>query len=169
MSTARGHHFVPQCYLRGFTRPDGRLFALDIRRKETSWPTPEKICKQRDFNRVEATGIEPDALEKSIAKFESQLAPHLRRVCHSRSIEDRTDWLWVLNCMAVLAARNPTARKKLVSLRRKFSNGYWIYSCTQRKDSKRLSKTRAKLDTSRQISMCPTRTQRPFSRKSATP
>lgn len=113
-SRARGHHFVPQCYLRGFARSDGQLFALDIRKRKGYFTSPVNLCKQRDFNRVDAEGINPDLLEVELGKkFESGLGPALRRVCAARSGNQRDDWVYVLNFIALMAARNPTVRSRL--------------------------------------------------------
>jgi hypothetical protein len=110
LTIARQHHFLPECYLKGFTRGGGQLFALDLKKREFYFASPKKLGKQRDFNRVDADGLDPDALEKALAKFEGQLAPALKRVCSGQSLSDN-DWGFVLNLISVIAARNPNFRK----------------------------------------------------------
>lgn len=111
MSKARGHHFLPQCYLKGFARSDGQLYALDLKKKEGYFTSPLNLCKQRDFNRIDSEGVEPNAIEDSLAKFESCLAPPLKRVCAARGGDNLDDWIYVLNLMALITARNPSARE----------------------------------------------------------
>jgi hypothetical protein len=79
VNIARQHHFLPECYLRGFTRGAGHLFALDLKKRESYFASPKKVCKERDFNTVDAPGLKPDALETQLAKFEGKLAPALSK------------------------------------------------------------------------------------------
>jgi hypothetical protein len=111
VTIARQHHFLPECYLKGFTRGGGNLFALDIKKRNWYSPSPGQVCKQRDFNRVEVPGLKPDELERQLGKFEGKLAPALRRVCSEpRNVRD-DDWTYVLNLISLIAARNPVFRE----------------------------------------------------------
>jgi hypothetical protein len=109
---------VQQFYLKLFTHngaKNSRLFAYDLRERRHYLTTPEKACKQRDFNRIEAEGIPQDALESSLAGFESKAATALREVIESHAVTGES-WLWVLNWMALMAARNPIVRNQLQSV-----------------------------------------------------
>jgi len=111
MTTARRHHFVPRCYLRAFSRPGSEIICvvdLDARRfYETNLAN---VCQQRDFNRVDVSGEQPDALEKVLGELEGQIANALRVVIASKSTSDDETWNWVLNLMSLLAARHPLVR-----------------------------------------------------------
>jgi hypothetical protein len=76
---ARRHHYLTQCYLKGFAteRRKPRLFVIDISARKTFRTGPENIGAIRDFNRVDLPGIAPDQLEKEYAKFESDVGPAL--------------------------------------------------------------------------------------------
>ncbi|WP_265923371.1 DUF4238 domain-containing protein [Cupriavidus nantongensis] len=56
---ARNHHYVPQCYLKGFARnrsKNAQLFVVDTKTKRAFVTTPRNLAAQRDFNRVEIPG-----------------------------------------------------------------------------------------------------------------
>jgi hypothetical protein len=91
--TARRHHYVPQCYLKGFVRDRSkpRLFVIDGK-EHRSFPTaPANVAAQRDFHRVEIDGYEPDALENSFSEFEGEISQALDRIIAARSIRDEND------------------------------------------------------------------------------
>lgn len=87
------------------------MLALDLKKRDFYFASPRKLGKQRDFNRVEAPDLEPDALEKALSQFETQLAPALKRICSAQAGANDKDWGFVLNLMSVIAARNPVFRK----------------------------------------------------------
>ena len=78
---ARGHHFIPQCYLKGFVDPKqagNKLYVIDKIEKKQYGPIEiKKVGKQRDFNRVDVEGLEINALENSFSKFEDVVAKAL--------------------------------------------------------------------------------------------
>jgi Protein of unknown function (DUF4238) len=111
MTIARQHHFLPECYLKGFRRGEGHLFALDLKKRESYFASPKKVCKVRDFNTVDAPGLKPDVLETQLGKFEGKLAPALKRVCSQPWNVSEEDWNYVLNLISLIAARNPSFRE----------------------------------------------------------
>ena len=67
---------------------------------------------ERDFNTVEAEGLEPDVFEKAAAKFEDELAPALERIIAAQSLQqDADDYAILLNFVTLLALRNPRQRE----------------------------------------------------------
>jgi hypothetical protein len=78
-SEARAHHYVPQCWLSGFTesgKRGGRLFVTDLTRSK-QWPTtPPNAGYERDFNRVEDSNRDPLAFETFFSRIESDIANH---------------------------------------------------------------------------------------------
>ena len=72
---ARAHHFVPQCWLAGFTdsgQKDGMLFVSDLKRKKQWRCKPSEVGHRRDFNRVEDPALpDPLAIEKIFSRIES--------------------------------------------------------------------------------------------------
>lgn len=79
---SRGHHYLPQCYLKGFSKKKGKkswqLQVIDVEYKTQFPATPKRVGLQRDFNRIDIEGVEPDALETSLSTFETDLAESLR-------------------------------------------------------------------------------------------
>lgn len=113
--TARLHHYIPQCYLTGFTRSgskNGKLSVLDLERGTTYETIPRNVAAVRDFNRVSINGIPPDFVETQFSGFESELAHALRNLERSRTFvaDERT---YVLNLMALLAVRHPDVREAI--------------------------------------------------------
>jgi len=64
---ARAHHFVPQCWLAGFTdtgEKDGMLWVTDLKRKKQWRCKPSEAGHRRDFYRIEDTALsDPLAIE----------------------------------------------------------------------------------------------------------
>jgi hypothetical protein len=111
--TARRHHYVPQCYLKGFVRDRSKpkLFVIDGK-EHRSFPTaPANVAAERDFHRIEIEGYEPDVLETSFSVFEGEASQALDRIIAARSIRDENDRTYLLNLMAMLAVKNPRHRE----------------------------------------------------------
>src|SRR4051812_29790680 len=91
--TARRHHYVPQCYLKGFCRHRGKpkLFVVDTKHLRTFSTPPANVAVERDFHAVDIEGVPTDALENSFAQFESDLSRSLERIIATRSISDKVD------------------------------------------------------------------------------
>jgi len=114
MGEARRHHFLSQCYLKGFTSDgtkEGRLFVINMTDGSTFETKPINVAVERDFNAVE--GHPAGELEGKLAKIESVLGAALDRVVEARSIENNDDWWMVLNLIALFAVRNPRMRNAL--------------------------------------------------------
>jgi hypothetical protein len=114
---ARKHHYVPEMYLSGFANREGQCFAVDASIREEFYSAPKGISAKRDYNLVEAPGVPPDALEKELGKFESVIAPGIKRVRETASFgenaKDRED---IINLITLLAVRNPRTRKDMEKL-----------------------------------------------------
>jgi hypothetical protein len=110
--TSRIHHYVPQCYLRGFASDNKSpsLFVVDLISKQSFTTSPRNIAAERDFNRIELDGVAPDAVESAYSQFEAELAPALSRTIESRTLADGEDRELVLNLIGLLAIRNPRHR-----------------------------------------------------------
>jgi Protein of unknown function (DUF4238) len=111
--TARRHHYVPQCYLKGFCRYRNkpRLFVVDVRQLRTFTTPPANVAAERDFHSVEIDGLPSDAFENAFSKFESGLSQSLERIIATRSIAHETDHANLLNLVAAIAVKNPTHRE----------------------------------------------------------
>ena len=101
---AKRHHYLPQCYLKGFSKPKkrGKVQAVQVydRNGKTFNTNIINIATKGGFNRIEVDGQSPDALEQGIAKFESDLAPAIARITESQSLADEKDKQLLLNLIA---------------------------------------------------------------------
>lgn len=115
MSTvARNHHFVPQCYLKGFANPTrkGRLFVVELNQRTYFSTVPRNVAAERDFNTIDAPGHRPDAMEAALAPFEGEVAAALQRAIDSGEPPTGEDRILILNLAALLAVKNPRHRDK---------------------------------------------------------
>jgi hypothetical protein len=87
MGEARRHHFLSQCYLKGFTADgtkEGKLFVINTSDGSTFETKPINVAVERDFNAVE--GRPPGELEGKLAQLEGVLGAALDRIVSARSI-----------------------------------------------------------------------------------
>jgi hypothetical protein len=115
--TARRHHYLPQCYLKGFGKPRQRGKAHYVQVFDRSGKAFRtniiNVAAEKDFNRVEVDGHPPDAVEQEIAKFESQIGPALVRILQARSLANEDDRILLFNLIAAMATRNPRLRENI--------------------------------------------------------
>ncbi|MEE9287905.1 MAG: DUF4238 domain-containing protein [Gammaproteobacteria bacterium] len=118
---ARNHHFVPQGYLAGFTDDgarEGRLFVSDLVSRSVFQTKPRNVGAERDFNRIEADGQDPDALERRLGEFEGRAISVIRWIQASGELPADEELSYVINLMALLVVRNPKTRRAMNSARR---------------------------------------------------
>ncbi len=115
--TARNHHFVPKCYLRGFVRHHDKpkLFVVDRQNGTTFQANPRNVAAERDFHAIDLAGQSADALEGALAQFEGPLANALSRVIADREIRAEEDKTYLLNLIAMLAVKNPRHRQTFMA------------------------------------------------------
>ncbi|SRR5258708_6215036 len=82
-SEPRAHHFVPQCWLAGFTetgQKTGRFWVTDLKNLK-QWPSnPRNAGHKRDFYRIADPQVDPVTFEKAFSKIEGFVAPILKRL-----------------------------------------------------------------------------------------
>lgn len=109
----RHHHYISQCYLKGFTRggtKKSKLTVVDLREKKCFETTPRNVGGKRDFNRIDFDGIDPNTLEKSLSKFEGEADSALQTLEENSDFEGETKSV-ILNLVALFAVRNPAMRE----------------------------------------------------------
>ena len=113
--TARRHHYIPQCYLKGFAevRDRPQLFVVDAKERRSFYTWIGNIAVELDFHRIDAPGQPLDVLEKKIAESEGELAPALERVIAARSISDQDNRSQLFMLMGLLCLKNPRRRKSV--------------------------------------------------------
>lgn len=117
MSVARHHHFLSQCYLKGFTNNGGKkskLTVIDLKERKVFESNTRNVGGVRDFNRLELEGIDPNYLESSLAEFEGSVATHLRYLEEGGAFVGETKDV-ILEFISLLAIRTPAQREHLSS------------------------------------------------------
>jgi hypothetical protein len=112
--TARQHHHVSQCYLKGFVRDRDtpKLFVIDAKEHRSFTTNPKNVAVERDFHAVDFDGLPRDAFEKDLSGFETELDDALRRIVAARSItKDENARAYLLNFICLLAIKNPALRE----------------------------------------------------------
>lgn len=113
---SRHHHWIPQCYLKRFTKGSSKksqLYVTDFETGRVFSTVPRNVASGRDFNRVDIDGISPDYVESGFAVFEAKVDKALERICRERNFADDEDRNLVLNLIALLALRNPGMRENV--------------------------------------------------------
>jgi hypothetical protein len=113
---ARRHHFLSQCYLKGFaveTKGKHQISVFDGKESKTFTTALDNVALEKDFNRVDIEGLKPDAFENAIAAFEGEIAPALDRIIRSGSIAVENDRIALINLICAFALRNPRTRESI--------------------------------------------------------
>jgi hypothetical protein len=113
--TARHHHYLSQCYLKGFTKgraKKSKLSVVDFKEKKSFQTSPRNVGGLRDFNRVDAPDADQNVLEHDLSKFESQAAQSLNSLRESLEFSGDTRDV-ILNLMALIAVRSPERREHM--------------------------------------------------------
>ena len=113
----RGHHYVPKCWLAGFTETgekDSRLWVTDLGRRNQWATTPVKAGRQRDFYRTSADELDPVAFEKLLCRVEDSVAPLLKSLHKKPPTRDELQVLLLF--MAMQWARVPAFRPFMLNL-----------------------------------------------------
>ncbi len=111
--TARHHHYLPQFYLKGFTKDKAKkskLSVIDVKEKKSFETIPRNVGGIRDFNRVDIEGIDPSVVESALSQFEDQAATALKKLNENYDFSGETQDL-ILNLIALIAARSPERRE----------------------------------------------------------
>ncbi len=115
----RAHHFVPQCWLAGFTETaekDGRLWVTDIKRQK-QWPSnPINAGHRRDFYRVSDDNLDPVGAEMLFSKIEDAVAPILRRLDNELRAPREDELEHLLLFMAIQWIRVPAFRPTILAI-----------------------------------------------------
>ena len=112
-SIARNHHYIPQCYLRGFLDPSLKkeqfhvIDKIDVKHFVT---TPRNVGSQNDFNRVNIPGQPIDAAEKLFAEIDGKMAKMLKDVEENATLPEGADMVTLFHFVALLHVHNPQFR-----------------------------------------------------------
>ena len=123
---ARRHHYVPRCWLRGFTETsenDGRLWVTDFSRR-AQWPSsPANAGHIRDFYRLGEDAPDPVAVETFFGTLETNAAPILRSIDAERRPPNSDELDVLLEFMAYQFVRLPAFRPFVLQLQDRIVRG----------------------------------------------
>jgi hypothetical protein len=115
----RAHHFVPQCWLAGFTETgekDGRLWVTDLKRRN-QWPSnPPNAGHSRDFYRLSAPQPDPVVVERLLSKIEDTIAPLLKVLDKEQRAPRQDELEGLLSFMAIQWVRVPAFRPTILRI-----------------------------------------------------
>lgn len=110
--TARNHHYLPQCYLKGFAlnleKPQLQVF--DLEKGKAFKTSVRNIGSERDFNRAELPDKKPDELEGVLSKLEAEVEQAIASVVRAGNLQKAEDLGVILNLVALVLTRNPLMR-----------------------------------------------------------
>jgi hypothetical protein len=106
-------HYVPRFYLNGFVGEKERLFVVNRPTEKTFRTAPDNVAGENYFNRIEVEGMDPNAVEKALSEFESEVAPAIERIKTAKSVAKEEDRAALMNLMAAVAVRNPWRREAI--------------------------------------------------------
>jgi len=120
----RRHHYVPQCWLAGFTETgenDGRLWVTDFSRQR-QWPTtPANAGHIRDFYRLSDPAPDPVAVERFFSRLEGMVAPVLRALDTERRPPSDDELDLLLHFIAYQWVRVPRFRPFVLGVLERFT------------------------------------------------
>ena len=109
----RRHHFVPACWLAGFTESgdkDGELWVTDFSRGRQWQTNPEKAGVIKDFYRIDEPNPDPVIIEKALSKIEDEIAPVFKALDRERREPFKDELDALLHFMAIQWVRIPAFR-----------------------------------------------------------
>jgi hypothetical protein len=109
----RRHHYVPQCWLAGFTdtgEKDGQLWVTDLVRRKQWQASPNNAGHIRDFYRLSDEQLDPVMVEKAFANIEAEVAPILRILDREQRAPGVEEFGALLPFIALQWARVPAFR-----------------------------------------------------------
>ncbi len=113
--TARHHHYLSQCYLKGFTKgkaKKSKLTVIDFKERKRFETIPRNVGGIRDFNRIDIEGVDPNAIESALSEFEGQAASALKKLEETLDFSGKTQDL-ILNLIALIGVRSPERREHI--------------------------------------------------------
>ena len=113
MNTPKNHHYISQCYLKGFKfGKKDRVIAYDHVEGKMFTPNTKNIGSIAYFNRFRNDFCDENFIEKGLSNFESKVAKALKNIKKSLRFEG-IDREIILEFIAMLESRNPIRRSSM--------------------------------------------------------
>lgn len=110
---ARRHHFVPRFYLDGFKRSAAErgLWVTDTDRGHQYQAVTKDIAVERDYNRIEVPGVDPNAMEDELSRVEARAAVIIREIAETQVLPQGEAVEELMFFVALLHSRVPGYRR----------------------------------------------------------
>jgi hypothetical protein len=108
MTEPRKHHFLPKFYLRGFTEDDKTIIQFEKTTGRNYGVSINDAAAIRDYHELDHEDfVDPNALEKELAKIESLLSQNLSNVIRAGIVGTESN-MRLAELVALLRVRVPT-------------------------------------------------------------
>ncbi len=111
---AKQHHYLPACYLAGFTlsgEKDGVLHVLDQEKIKEWASSPQKAARCGNFYDIDlGPDVHPNVIEDILSRIETLAGGVIREIVQNKTLPTGEHFDWLLNFVAVQAARTPRIR-----------------------------------------------------------
>jgi len=123
MSDSKNHHYLPQCYLKGFRSDadDKEAKILTVPKhsrpfRHYSSPIKNTGC-ERDYNTIELRDTDKDrtTIEQNLSKVETKHSDLIRKIILQKEVKEE-DKLEVIKFLALMRTRVPENKKSIESL-----------------------------------------------------
>ncbi len=124
-SEPKYHHYISQCYLRGFlpiNQKKPKLTVFDLKEKKCFLSGTTRVGGEYNFNRIALEGLDPNALEKELSHFESKVATALQDISVRQEFGDDATFEVLMQFIALLAMRNPAMCNSISDFLARVSN-----------------------------------------------
>ena len=112
----RKHHYIPQFYLRGFTKTnsnDGKLYVFDKSRVRSWDSSPKNAAHQNDFYAIDVNDTDDRMfVEKELSNLEGKWSSVLRWVIENESVPADESFDELMLFVAFMYSRIPKIRNK---------------------------------------------------------
>lgn len=146
----RAHHYLPRCWLAGFTKTgqkDGRLWVTDLKRTSQWSSSPPNAGHSRDFHRISDPGADPVAVENFYSKIEDKIAPILKSLDQEKRPPTKNELEGLCFFMAIQWSRVPAFRSTMLDIAHRVDKANMAKALKSRDSWKRmLKKLRVPLD-----------------------
>jgi hypothetical protein len=118
MAIPRRHHYLPQFYLQGFTKPpngkkQGLLRVVDFFSGNCFFSSPKDVANIRDYYTIESPDGEPDPIIETqvFGQIDGQAATIIREIVSRRALPMGGEWAALCRFVASLDTRIPRFRQ----------------------------------------------------------
>lgn len=108
------HHYVPQAYLRLFSDPTSKLYALNKEFKTVRETATKGVAYSHDFYTVDTIDEKDSSeVEEAFAQIENRCIPIIKELVNGKIIFPNADYADLAIYIALQYGRTPTARTKM--------------------------------------------------------